>query len=138
MKWSIPIKKLRKEMKLSQAGFARELDVSSSSIGRWEKGESEPNAKAISVLTKLCNQYVIPYEQDLFSDCLRRLKRRTLIHRALIDRSYKSYLLRQKSLAIQCNSDLATYGDAVLKLAFCDILWGAEHLTKEKRKIRKR
>ncbi len=38
MKWSIPIKKLRKEMKLSQADFARELGVSSSSIGRWEKG----------------------------------------------------------------------------------------------------
>lgn len=134
MKWSIPIKKLRKEMKLSQADFAGKLDVSSSSIGRWEKGKNEPNAKAVSILTKLCNQYAIPYEQDLFSDCLRRLKRRALIHRALIDRSYKSYLLRQKSLAIQCNSDLATYGDAVLKLAFCDILWGVEHLTKEKEK----
>ena len=37
MKWGISIKKLRNEMKLSQADFARELGVSSSSIGRWEK-----------------------------------------------------------------------------------------------------
>lgn len=135
MKWSIPIKKLRKEMKLTQNDFARELGVSSRSIGRWEKGKGEPNEKTISILTKLCNQYAIPYEKDLFSDCLRRLKRRALIHRALIDRSYKSYLLRQKSLAIQCNSDLATYGDAVLKLAFCDVLYDSvEQLTNEKKK----
>ena len=139
MKWSIPIKKLRKEMKLSQADFAGKLDVSSSSIGRWEKGKNEPNAKAVSVLTKLCNQYAIPYEEDLFSDCLRRLKRRTLIRQAFTDCSYKNFLLKNKKLnntklSNQCNSELATYGDAVLKLAFCDILWGVEHLTQEKQK----
>ena len=137
MKWSIPIKKLRKEMKLSQADFAGKLDVSSSSIGRWEKGKNEPNAKAVSVLTKLCNQYAIPYEEDLFSDCLRRLKRRSLIRQAFTDCSYKNFLLKNKKLnntklPIQCNSELATYGDAVLKLAFCDVLYGVDYLTQEK------
>ena len=124
-------------MKLSQTDFARELSVSSSSIGRWEKGKGEPNAKAISVLTKLCNQHRIPFrdEDDLFLDCLERLKDDPLMVRALTDRSYKSYLLRHESLAIQCNSDLATYGDAVLKLAFCDVLYdSAEQLTNEKKK----
>lgn len=136
MKWSIPIKKLRKEMKLSQAGFARELDVSSSSIGRWEKGESEPNAKAKSVLTELCNQYAMPYggEEDLFSDCLRRLEQRPLILLAFTDCSYNNFLLKNKKSSIECNSELATYGDAVLKLAFCDVLRGVKHLTKEKQK----
>ena len=139
MKWSIPIKKLRKEMKLSQADFAGRLDVSSSSIGRWEKGKNEPNAKAVSVLTKLCNQYAIPYEEDLFSDCLRRLKRRSLIRQAFTDCSYKNFLLKNKKLnntklSIQCNSELATYGDAVLKLAFCDVLYGVDRLTIQKEK----
>lgn len=140
MKWSIPIKKLRKEMKLTQNDFARELGVSSSSIGRWEKGESKPNAKAKSVVTKLCNQYAIPYEEDLFSDCLRRLKRKHLIHRAFTDRSYINFLSNNKKSnntkpSISCNSDLATYGDAVLKLAFCDVLYDSvEQLTNEKKK----
>lgn len=136
MKWSIPIKKLRKEMKLTQNGFAKELDVSSSSIGRWEKGKGKPNEKTISILTKLCNRFRIPFrdEDDLFLDCLERLKDDPLMVRALTDRSYKSYLLRHKSLAIQCNSDLATYGDAVLKLAFCDVLYGVDRLTIQKEK----
>lgn len=136
MKWGISIKKLRNEMKLSQADFARELGVSSSSIGRWEKGKSEPNAKARSVLTKLCNQYAIPYrdEEDLFSDCLRRLEQEPLILRAFTDRSYNSYLLKNKLSQVPYNSELATYGDAVLKLAFCDILWEVKHLTQEKQK----
>ncbi len=136
MKWGISIKKLRNEMKLSQADFARELGVSSSSIGRWEKGKSEPNAKARSVLTKLCNQYAIPYrdEEDLFSDCLRRLEQEPLILRAFTDRSYNSYLLKNKLPQVPYNSESATYGDAVLKLAFCDILWEVKHLTQEKQK----
>lgn len=135
MKWSIPIKKLRKEMKLTQNDFARELGVSSRSIGRWEKGKGEPNEKTISILTKLCNQYVIPYEEDLFSDCLRRLKRKHLIHRAFTDRSYINFLSNNTKPSISCNSDLATYGDAVLKLAFCDILYDSvEQLTNEKKK----
>ena len=124
MKWGISIKKLRNEMKLSQADFARELGVSSSSIGCWEKGKSEPNAKARSVLTKLCNQYAIPYrdEEDLSSDCLRRLEQEPLILQAFTDRSHNSYLLKNKLPQVPYNSELATYGDAVLKLAFCDIL----------------
>ena len=120
MKWSISIKKLRNEMILSQADFARELGVSSSSIGRWEKGESKPNAKAISVLTKLCNQHRIPFrdEDDLFLDCLERLKDHPLMIRALTDRSRNNYLRKRNLPHVLNNVELATYGDAVLKLAF--------------------
>lgn len=136
MKWSIPIKKLRKEMKLTQNDFARELGVSSRSVIRWEKGKGEPNKKTISILTKLCNQHRILFrdEDDLFLDCLERLKDHPLMIRALTDRSRNNYLRKRHLLPVPNNVELATYGDAVLKLAFCDVLYGVDHLTIEKEK----
>lgn len=136
MKWSIPIKKLRKEMKLTQNDFARELGVSSRSVIRWEKGKGEPNKKTISILTKLCNQHRIPFrdEDDLFLDCLERLKDHPLMIRALTDRSRNNYLRKRHLSPVPNNVELATYGDAVLKLAFCDVLYGVDHLTIEKEK----
>ena len=70
----------------------------------------------------------------MFSDCLRRLEQEPLILRAFTDRSYNSYLLKNKLPQVPYNSESATYGDAVLKLAFCDILWEVKHLTQEKQK----
>lgn len=137
MKWSIPIKKLRKEMKLTQNVFARELGVSSSSIGRWEKGKGEPNEKTISILTKLCNEHRVPFrdEDDLFLDCLERLKDHPLMVQALTDRSRNNYLGKHHLPSVPNNVELATYGDAVLKLAFCDVLYDSvDHLTIEKEK----
>lgn len=136
MKWSIPIKKLRKEMKLTQNDFARELGVSSRSVIRWEKGKGEPNKKTMSILTKLCNQHRIPFrdEDDLFLDCLERLKDHPLMAQALTDRSRNNYLRKRHLPPVPNNVELATYGDAVLKLAFCDVLYGVDHLTIEKEK----
>lgn len=136
MKWSIPIKKLRKEMKLTQNDFAIELGVSSRSVIRWEKGKGEPNKKTISILTKLCNQHRIPFrdEDDLFLDCLERLKDHPLMVQALTDRSRNNYLGKYNLSIVPNNVELATYGDAVLKLAFCDVLYGVDHLTQEKEK----
>ena len=136
MKWSIPIKKLRKEMKLTQNDFARELGVSSRSVIRWEKGKGEPNEKTISILTKLCNQHRIPFkdEDDLFLDCLERLKDHPLMVQALTDRSRNNYLRKHNLPIVPNNVELATYGDAVLKLAFCDVLYGVDYLTIEKEK----
>lgn len=136
MKWSIPIKKLRKEMKLTQNDFARELGVSSRSVIRWEKGKGKPNEKTISILTKLCNQNRIPFrdEDDLFLDCLERLKDHPLMVQALTDRSRNNYLGKRHLPLVPNNVELATYGDAVLKFAFCDVLYGVDHLTIEKEK----
>lgn len=136
MKWSVPIKKLRKDMKLTQNDFARELGVSSCSVIRWEKGKGEPNEKTISILTKLCNQHGIPFrdEDDLFLDCLERLKDHPLMVQALTDRSRNNYLRKRNLPTVLNNVELATYGDAVLKLAFCDVLYGVDHLTIEKEK----
>ena len=59
-------------------------------------------------------------------------------HRALTDKSHKNISTREnkKPLEEKDNRELATYGDAVLKLALCQILWnkGVSRLTKEKEK----
>lgn len=46
------IKELRKEMGLSQTQLAKIVGYSQSVIAKWEKDESEPNAKAILKLAK--------------------------------------------------------------------------------------
>ena len=58
---------------------------------------------------------------DKFSEWLEKNSE----HYALIDRSYKKVLQKDKSKNnnIQVNTELATYGDIVLKLAICSILW---------------
>ena len=43
MTYSTEIKKLRRKCFLSQEAFARELEVSFSSVNRWEGGRSKPN-----------------------------------------------------------------------------------------------
>jgi len=50
-------------------------------------------------------------------------------HQALKDSSYKNVYTKERHISsndIQVNTELATYGDAVLKLALCEILWEEE------------
>lgn len=59
-------------------------------------------------------------------------------HRALIDKSHKNVSTRENKAPLNeyDNTELATYGDAVLKLALCEILWKNKTgvLTEEKKK----
>ena len=59
-------------------------------------------------------------------------------HQALIDKSHKNVSTRENKAPLdECdNIELATYGDAVLKLALCEILWDKKTgvLTEEKKK----
>jgi len=61
-------------------------------------------------------------------------------HYALVDKSYKPFLQRRDKISnindIKINTELATYGDAVLKLALCQILWRENvfKLTEQKKK----
>ena len=59
-------------------------------------------------------------------------------HQALIDKSHKNVSTRENKAPLNehDNTELATYGDAVLKLALCEILWEnkTEVLTEEKKK----
>ena len=62
-------------------------------------------------------------------------------NRALIDKSHKNVSTRENKAPLEeCdNTELATYGYAVLKLALCEILWKNRTgvLTEEKKKYEK-
>lgn len=54
MTYSEAIKKIRQKCFLSQEAFARELEVSFSSINRWESGKTKPNLSAMKKLKDFC------------------------------------------------------------------------------------
>lgn len=53
------IKRLRKEMLLSQTEFAQLLGVSFASVNRWENGQHEPTIKIKRKLKGLFKEYKI-------------------------------------------------------------------------------
>ena len=54
MTYSEEIKRLRQKCFLSQEAFARELNVSFSSVNRWEGGKSKPNMAAMKKRKEFC------------------------------------------------------------------------------------
>ena len=65
--------------------------------------------------------------EDLFSEYLNK-KESTWIKRALIDKSFKKKYEKENKTSYpdKDNSDLATYGDAVIKLGYLEILFDKE------------
>ena len=61
MSFSEEIKKVRQHCFLSQEAFARELNVSFSSVNRWEGGRAKPNLVAINTLKAVCGSHYIDY-----------------------------------------------------------------------------
>ena len=51
--------RLRKEHKLTQQEFAKNLNYSDKAVSRWERGESLPD---IDILTKICEYYGVDFE----------------------------------------------------------------------------
>lgn len=56
MSFSDEIKTIRQQSFLSQEAFARALNVSFSSVNRWESGRSKPNLKAMKNMQKYCKE----------------------------------------------------------------------------------
>ena len=54
MTYSEEIKRLRQKCFLSQEACARELNVSFSSVNRWEGGKSKPNMAAMKKIKEFC------------------------------------------------------------------------------------
>lgn len=50
------IRRIRKDMKLSQKQFAEKLHVSFSTVNRWENAHVMPNQLAMIVLINLCEK----------------------------------------------------------------------------------
>ena len=56
------IKITRQKAFLSQDSFANELNVSVSTINRWETGKVKPNLTALKNLKKFCERHGLSYE----------------------------------------------------------------------------
>ena len=56
------VKKLREKLILSQQELAELLEVSFSSINRWETGKHEPTIKVKRKIVELCKQHNIDLE----------------------------------------------------------------------------
>ncbi len=61
MSFSEEIKKVRQHCFLSQEAFARELNVSFSSVNRWEGCRAKPNLVAMKNLKEFCNSHDIDF-----------------------------------------------------------------------------
>ena len=79
-------------------------------------------------------------DKDLFEYWLGKKKSNDLIKRALTDKSYKKYYQRINSVEFNgpINYELATYGDALIKFCYCEILLdNGQKLSVEKAKYEK-
>jgi len=56
------LKMTRQKAFLSQEEFAKELNVSVSTINRWETGKVKPNLTAMKKIKKFCETKKLPYE----------------------------------------------------------------------------
>jgi putative transcriptional regulator len=53
---AIQIKELRYRLGMTQEQFAMKLGVTTSSVCRWERGESQPSPLAIRIIELMMNQ----------------------------------------------------------------------------------
>lgn len=73
---------------------------------------------------------------DLFEYWLNKENDSCWIKRALTDKSYRNKAKRENLSQIKINKDLATYGDAVIKLAYLELFLDKEkQLTEKKSKV---
>lgn len=54
MKFGSIVKRVRKELGLSQEQLARELSISFSTVNRWENGKSKPSQMAKELFFSFC------------------------------------------------------------------------------------
>ena len=61
MSFSGELKSIRQHCFLSQEAFARELNVSFSSVNRWESGRAKPNMVAMKNIKAFCEAHSIDF-----------------------------------------------------------------------------
>lgn len=61
MSFSEELKSIRQHSFLSQEAFARELNVSFSSVNRWEGGRAKPNLNAMKNIKTFCEAHDIDF-----------------------------------------------------------------------------
>ncbi|MBM6761013.1 helix-turn-helix domain-containing protein [Megamonas hypermegale] len=58
------LKTIRKKCLLSQVDFAKEINVSFSTVNRWENDKNIPNYQALKKIKDFCDKKGIPFEID--------------------------------------------------------------------------
>ena len=61
MSFSEELRSIRQHCFLSQEAFARELNVSFSSVNRWEGGRAKPNMVAMKNIKAFCETHNIDF-----------------------------------------------------------------------------
>ena len=61
MSFSEELRNIRRHSFLSQEAFARELNVSFSSVNRWEGGRSKPNMEAMKSIKAFCETHNVDF-----------------------------------------------------------------------------
>ncbi len=61
MSFAEELRNIRQHCFLSQEAFARELNVSFSSVNRWEGGRAKPNLSAIKSIKEFCDAHDIDF-----------------------------------------------------------------------------
>lgn len=56
MTFAESVKLTRQRLCLSQEAFAKELNVSLSTVNRWETGRSKPNISTLKHIKEFCNE----------------------------------------------------------------------------------
>lgn len=56
--------KLRSERRISQRQLAEELNVSFTSVNRWENGRTMPNKMTVFVIRKYCEGHGLDFSYD--------------------------------------------------------------------------
>ena len=57
------IKQSRQRAFLSQDAFANELEISVSTVNRWETGKVKPNLSALKKLKLFCEKYNLSFDE---------------------------------------------------------------------------
>lgn len=61
MSFAVELRNIRQHCFLSQEAFARELNVSFSSVNRWEGGRAKPNLAAMKHIKEFCDRQNIDF-----------------------------------------------------------------------------
>jgi len=58
------VKTVRYKLFLSQMAIADKLNVSYTTVNRWERGHYEPNFRAMAAFDKLCKEHGITFNEN--------------------------------------------------------------------------
>ena len=63
MTFAEELKRIRQRSFLTQEAFAKEVNVSFSTVNRWENGKTKPNLIAMKNIKEFCDQNNVEYSE---------------------------------------------------------------------------